>query len=113
MVAGRVRNLAPAHLSLAVGHALVVRLAQHLDHITLEIAHWLGVDAVVDGLVRHAVFMALGVSGRQCDRYLFERTLQAQQMMADAKQDTLYVQLWYVTFLYSALGRTNCRLLLA
>ena len=46
-----VRNLPPAVLPFAARHALVVRLAQRFDQITLELAHGLGVEAVVDGFV--------------------------------------------------------------
>ncbi len=51
MDADHVRNLAPAVLPIAAMHALVVRLAQRFDQITLEFTHGLGVDAVVDGFV--------------------------------------------------------------
>ncbi len=51
MDADHVRNLAPAVLPFAARHALGVRLAQRFDQITLELAHGLGVDAVVDGFV--------------------------------------------------------------
>jgi len=51
MDADHVRNLAPAVLPFAAGNALVVRLAQRFDQITLELAHGLGIDAVVYGFV--------------------------------------------------------------
>jgi hypothetical protein len=47
--ADHVGNLSPAILPLAARHALVVRLAQRFDPITLELAHGMRVDAVVDG----------------------------------------------------------------
>lgn len=50
--------------------------------------------------------MALGISGRQCHRYLLGRPFQAQQVINDAKQDAFFVQLWDRTGLHSALGRT-------
>lgn len=62
MDADPLRNLAPTVLPFAAGHALVMRLAQRFDQITLELAHGLRVNAVVDGFVRHAVFMARGLS---------------------------------------------------
>ncbi len=51
MDADHVRNLSPAVSPFAARHALIVRLAQRFDQITLELAHGLGVDAVADGFV--------------------------------------------------------------
>jgi hypothetical protein len=47
----------------AARHALLLRLAQRFDQITLELAYGLGLDAVVYGFVWHAMFTALGISG--------------------------------------------------
>ncbi len=49
--AHHVRDLTPAVLPLAARHAFVMRVAQCGDQLSLELAHGLGVDAVVDGLV--------------------------------------------------------------
>lgn len=49
--AHHVGNLATPVLALAARHTLVVGMAQCGDEFALELAHGLGIDAVVDGLV--------------------------------------------------------------
>ena len=77
MNAEHVWNLASPVLALAAWGALVVGLAQAGDQLALELAHGHGIDAVVDGLVRHAVWMALGMDACQCQGNLLGRPAQA------------------------------------
>ena len=51
MDAEHVRDLATAVFALAARQAFVLRLAQRCDQLFAQLAHWLSIDAVVDGFV--------------------------------------------------------------
>lgn len=93
MDAEHVGDLAAPVLSLAAWHTLVVRVAQGGDELTLELAHGLGVNAVVDGLVRHASLMALGVDVGQCQGNLLGRPALIQKMAHNFKEHTCAMEL--------------------
>lgn len=90
--AEHVGHLAAPVLALAARHALVVGVAQAGDQVLAQFAHGLGIDAVVNGFVRHAKLMVLGVDARQCQGNLFGRPALSQQMLHDVKQDGVVMQ---------------------
>ena len=100
--AEHVRDLATSVLALAVWHALVVGVAQAGDQVLAKLAYELGVDAVVDGFVRHTKRMALGGDARQCQGNLFGRPALSQQMLYDVKQDGVGMQLTHRAALSAA-----------
>lgn len=93
MDAEHVRDLAAPVIALAARGALVSSLTQASHQLALELAHGLGIDAVVDRLVRHAVRVALGVDTRQCQGNLLGRPAPAQALTHDDKQHALGIEL--------------------
>lgn len=91
--AEHVRDLPAPILAFAARGAFVSGLTQAGYQLALELAHGLGVDAVVDGLVRHAVRVALGVDARQCQGNLLGRPAQTQAMAHHAEQHALSIEL--------------------
>lgn len=52
--AEHVRDMPPAIFAFAARQSLVVRMAQGSDQFFTQLPNWLGIDALVDGLVRYA-----------------------------------------------------------
>ncbi len=66
MDAQHVGSLASAVFACASGQSFVVGLTQGGDKRLTQLAHGHGIDAVVDGLVRHAMHMVFGVQVCRC-----------------------------------------------
>ena len=62
----------------------------------------MGIDAVVEGFVRHAKLIALGVDARKCWGNLFGRPALSQQVLRDVKQDDVRVQFMHRAALSAA-----------
>jgi len=97
-------DLPAAVLALAARQALVVRVAQAGDQVTAKLAHGLGVDAVVDGFVRHAVVMPLRVQARERQGDLLGRPTQAQEVLDGAERDRVDVQFTQGTCLHATVA---------
>jgi len=106
-----VGDLATPVLALAAWYALVMGVAQAGDELLAKLTHGLGIDAVVDGFVRHAKLMALGADARQCQGNLLWRPALSQQVLHEVKQDGLGMQFTHraalsATVLAALLGRS-------
>lgn len=67
-------------------------IVQAGDQVFVKLVHWLGIDEVVNDLVRDAELIALGVDVRQCQGNLFGRPALSQQILHDDRNDSVRMQ---------------------